>query len=250
VLFDVAADSYDRFMGRYSRHLSPQLAELAGVTAGMRVVDVGCGPGALTAELLARGAVVSSVDPSEPFVEAARTRNPAADVRQARAEELPFADGTFDSALTQLVVHFMTDPVAGIAELRRVTRSGGTVAACVWDYGTERSPLTPFWRAALAVDPGTVDESGLAGARDGHLVELFRAAGVRDVEQHELGSRVEHPSFEEWWEPFTLGVGPAGKLAERLGDGALAAVRDRCRAELGDGPFAIRAVAWAARGVA
>jgi SAM-dependent methyltransferase len=248
--FDVGADRYDRFMGRYSRHLAPQLADLAGVSAGLRVVDVGCGPGALTAELLERGADVAAVDPSEPFVAAARARNPEADVRQAPAEELPFADDAFGAALAQLVVHFMRDPVAGITEMRRVTEPGGAVVACVWDYGTERSPLTAFWRAARALHPDVDDESGLAGVRDGHLVELFRAAGLRDVEQHEVVACVTHPTFEEWWEPFTLGVGPAGQVAQQLGGDGLAALRERARAELGDGPFAIEAVAWAARGVA
>ena len=129
--FDVAAEAYDRFMGRYSRQLSPQLAELAGVDGGQRVLDVGCGPGALTAELVARvgTAAVSAVDPSEPFVEAARARNPGVEVVQASAEALPFPDRTFDAALAQLVVHFMRDPVAGLAEMARVTRRGGVVAA-------------------------------------------------------------------------------------------------------------------------
>lgn len=247
--FDVGADRYDRFMGRYSRHLSPQLADLAGVSAGLRVVDVGCGPGALTAELLARGAEVSAVDPSAPFVAAAQERYPAADVRQAPAEELPFADDAFGAAIAQLVVQFMRDPVAGLAEMRRVTEPGGAVVACVWDFGTERSPLTPFWRAARVIDPDVDDESERAGTHDGQLVELFRAAGLRDVEQHEVVARVEHPSFDEWWEPFTLGVGPAGEVAQRLGTDALTALREHARAELGKGPFAIEAVAWAARGV-
>jgi SAM-dependent methyltransferase len=183
-------------------------------------------------------------------VAAARARHPGADVQQAPAEELPFADDAFHAALAQLAVHFMRDPVAGIGEMRRVTGPGGAVVACVWDYGGERSPLTAFWRAARALDPGVDDESGLAGVRDGQLVELFRAAGLRDVEQHEVVSHVEHPSFEDWWEPFTLGVGPAGKVAQQLAGDGLAALRERARSELGDGPFAIQAVAWAARGVA
>src|SRR4249919_21458 len=115
--FDVAAESYDRFMGRYSMLLSPQMADLADVRPGQRVLDVGCGPGALTAELVARvgPAGVSAVDPSEPFVAAARERNPDVDVRQAAAEELPFPDRSFDAALAQLVVQFMADPAAGVA---------------------------------------------------------------------------------------------------------------------------------------
>src|ERR671923_2453850 len=134
-------------MGRYSRPLAPQLADFAGVRAGQRVVDVGCGPGALTSELVARlGAeAIVAADPSEPFVEAARERHPGVEVALAPAEDLPFDDDAFDAALAQLVVHFMSDPVAGLAEMRRVTRPGGAVAACVWDHAGHRSPLAPFW---------------------------------------------------------------------------------------------------------
>ena len=123
--FDVAADAYDRFMGRYSQLLSPQLADLAGVRAGQRVLDVGCGPGALTAELVARvgAGAVAAVDPSEPFVAAAGSRYPGVDVRRASAEHLPFQDATFDASLAQLVVHFMADPVAGLAEMARVIQA-------------------------------------------------------------------------------------------------------------------------------
>ncbi|MFL5647494.1 MAG: class I SAM-dependent methyltransferase, partial [Chloroflexota bacterium] len=135
--FDVAAEAYDRFMGRYSAQLSSQMADLAGVAIAQRVLDVGCGPGALTAELVKRvGAPdrVAAVDPSEPFVAAARARNPGVAIERATAEHLPFDDGRFDAALAQLVVHFMSDPVAGLAEMARVTRPGGVVAACVWDF--------------------------------------------------------------------------------------------------------------------
>ncbi len=172
--FNVAAESYDRFMGRYSTLLSPQLADLAGVAVGQTVLDVGCGTGALTAELVRRlgtGNVVA-VDPSEPFVTATRGRHPGVDVRLASAERLPFDDDSFDASLAQLVVHFMDDPRAGIAEMRRVTRPGGVIVACVWDHAGERGPLSVFWRAAHSLDARTIDESRLAGARRGHLVEL------------------------------------------------------------------------------
>src|SRR5918999_1920901 len=163
--FAVAADAYDRFMGRYSVPLAPQLADFASVTAGQRVLDVGCGPGALTAELVRRlgPAAVSAVDPSGPFVAAARERYPGVDVRRAAAEQLPFEDETFDASLAQLVVHFMSDPVAGLREMARVTRKGGVVAACVWDHAGGRGPLSVFWKAARELDPGVDDESQLAG---------------------------------------------------------------------------------------
>jgi ubiquinone/menaquinone biosynthesis C-methylase UbiE len=248
--FNVAAEAYDKFMGRSSTQLSAQLADLAGVEAGQRAVDVGCGPGALLAELERRlGAdAVSAADPSEPFVEAARARHPGVDVRVAPAEDLPFEDDAFDAALAQLVVHFMADPVAGLVEMSRVTRRDGVVAACVWDFAGGRAPLSPFWQAARELDPEVDDESHLAGARAGHLVELFRAARLRDVEESEVSSTLEYETFEEWWEPYTLGVGPAGAYARSLGDHQLADLRERCRRMLPEPPFAFTAYAWAARG--
>ncbi|HEY7793389.1 MAG TPA: class I SAM-dependent methyltransferase [Gaiellaceae bacterium] len=250
--FAVAADAYDRFMGRYSVPLAPRLADFAGVTAGQRVLDVGCGPGALTTELVARlGAEnVAAADPSEPFVEAARERHPGVDVRRAAAEELPYDAGTFDAALAQLVVHFMADPVAGLGEMGRVTRPGGAVAACVWDHAGGHGPLSVFWDAARALGDDVMDESGLAGARAGHLTELFLAAGLRDVEEDAISVRVEHPTFEQWWEPFTLGVGPAGAYAKGLDAERQAELRERCRSLQPEAPFTVTARAWAARGLA
>ena len=250
--FDVAAESYDRFMGRYSTRLAPLFADFAGVRAGQAVVDVGCGPGALTGELVGRlGADhVAAVDPSPPFVEAARSRHPGVDVRQAPAEELPFADDAFDAALAQLVVHFMRDPVAGLTEMARVVRAGGVVAACVWDFAGGTAPLSRFWSSARDLDPGIEDESHLAGAREGHLVQLFEAAGLRAIEAGELVVRLEHPTFDEWWEPFTRGVGPAGAHVQRLDPDRREALRELCRQDLGDGPFTVTARAWAARGTA
>ncbi len=248
--FDVAAESYDRFMGRYSRLLSPQFADLAGVAPGQRALDVGCGPGALTAELVARLGpdAVAAVDPSAPFVEAVRVRHPGVDVRQAPAEVLPFADEAFDVALAQLVVHFMANPVSGLAEMGRVTRKGGVVAACVWDHAGGLGPLGVFWEVARSLDPQVRDESGLAGARQGHLAELFRAAGLDRITETSLSADLEHPSFEAWWEPFTEGVGPAGAYTTSLDTVRQAELREGCRARLGDGPFITPARAWAARG--
>jgi ubiquinone/menaquinone biosynthesis C-methylase UbiE len=141
--FAVAAEAYDRFMGRYSAFLAPQIAAFAHVADSQRVLDVGCGPGALTTELVRRlgAASVTAVDPSESFVDAARKRLPGVTVEVASAELLPFPDRTFDAVIAQLVVHFMPDPVAGLAEMARVTRPQGVVAACVWDHAGGRGPL-------------------------------------------------------------------------------------------------------------
>jgi SAM-dependent methyltransferase len=250
--FDVAAEAYDSFMGRYSRLLSSQLADLASVRPGQRVLDVGCGTGALTGELVARlGAdAVAAVDPSEPFVAATRARHPGVDVRRAPAEQVPFPDEAFDAALAQLVVHFMKDPVAGLSEMARVTRRDGVVAACVWDHGGAKGPLHLFWDAARALDPGVDDESELPGTRQGHLAELFEAAGLREIEATSLSVRLEHPTFDAWWEPFTHGVGPAGAYLAGLDAGRRMALRHECRRRVSSEPFVVTAVAWAARGLA
>jgi SAM-dependent methyltransferase len=248
VSFDVSAEAYGRFMGRYAGPLAAEFVAAAGVDAGSRALDVGCGPGALTAELVARlgTAAVSAVDPSEPFVEAARARLPGVDIRRSAAEALPFADDSFDVAMAQLVVHFMADPVAGIAEMARVTRADGLVAACVWDYAGDRAPLSDFWLAVHDLDPGATDESGLAGAREGHLLALFGAAGLRDIEPATLSVRVSYPSFAEWWEPYTLGVGPAGDYVAALDARARDELRTRCETRLPTGAFEIEASAWVA----
>jgi SAM-dependent methyltransferase len=252
VSFAVTADAYDRFMGRYSARLSGALADYAGVRSGQRVLDVGCGPGALAAELVERvgAANVFAVDPSAPFVAAVQDRLPGVDVRLAAAEQLPFPDHTFNAALAQLVVHFMTDPVAGLREMARAVRRDGVVAACVWDHGGDRGPLNVFWKAARQLDPGVKDESRLAGAREGHLAELFVKAGLRAVEATVLVSTVAHATFEDWWGPFTLGVGPAGAYVVGLDADRRAELRERCRALLPKPPFELAAGAWTARGLA
>ena len=250
--FSAGPEAYDRFMGRYSTPLAPRFADFASIGEAQRELDVGCGPGALTGELVRRfGAnAVAAVDPSPGFVEAAGRRNPGVDVRRAEAESLPFDDGAFDAALAQLVVHFMTDPTAGIAEMRRVTRRGGVVTACVWDHAGGAGPLARFWDAARELDPGVADESDLPGAREGDLERLLHEAGLGDVEERLLTVEVEHRSFDEWWEPFTLGVGPAGAYVQGLAQDARDRLRERCRELHPDAPFAVSASAWAARGVA
>jgi SAM-dependent methyltransferase len=249
--FSAGPEAYDRFMGRYSTPLAPRFADFASVCEAQRVLDVGCGPGALTGELVRRvgAGSVAAVDPSPGFVEAAGERNPGVDVRHAQAEELPFEDGSFDAALAQLVVHFMSDPAAGIGEMRRVTRRGGVVAACVWDHAGGGGPLARFWAAARELDAVAADESELPGAHEGDLERLLRGAGLGGVEETLLTVEVGHESFEEWWEPFTLGIGPAGAYVQGLTPDARERLRERCRDLHPEAPFVVSASAWAARGV-
>lgn len=248
--FDVAAESYQRFMGRFAEPLADTFAPLGGLHRGQRALDVGCGPGALSERLSALlGAdAVAAVDPSPSFVEAARARLPGVEVRRAAAENLPFADGVFDAALAQLVVHFMDDPVAGLSEMARVTTPGGRVAACVWDHAGGTGPLTAFWDAVHDTDPAAPDESGLAGSREGELPRLLSRAGLADVVAVTLTVRVEFASFEDWWTPFTLGVGPAGAYVAGLVPDAVTTLREHCQTLLPEPPFAVDATAWGAYG--
>ncbi|MFC7480371.1 class I SAM-dependent methyltransferase [Luedemannella flava] len=193
----------------------------------------------------ARGAAgrgsVSAVDPSEPFVAAVRERLPGVDARHGVAEELPWPDDAFDRAAAQLVVHFMADPVAGLAEMARVTRPGGTVAATVWDFVGGTAPLTVFWRAALSVDPDAPGEARLAGTGPGQLDELLGRAGLVDVTSTMLTISVDFASFEQWWEPFTLGVGPAGAYLAAQPDDRRDTIRDACARLLPAGSFTLSA---------
>ncbi len=250
VSFEVSADSYGQLMARYSEPLARDFAAFAGVRAGHRVLDVGCGPGALTAELVRRLGPdqVWAIDPSVSFAEAARDRLPEADVRVGAAENLPFADSTFDVTLAQLVVQFMADPVADAGEMARVTRRGGVIAACVWDRGGDRSPLSPFWRAVRELDPAAESESDGRGTRAGDLAAVFTEAGLHRVEASQLTVRAPQVSFEQWWEPFQLGVGPGGDYVRSLGDGSRDQLRERCRRLHAAEPAQASATAWAVRG--
>jgi ubiquinone/menaquinone biosynthesis C-methylase UbiE len=217
----------------------------------MRVLDVGCGPGGLTSELAARvGAEnVAAIDPAPQFAAACRARNPGADVREGEAEELPWASGEFDAALCQLVLGFMRDPDRGVAEMVRVTRPGGTVAACMWDIqsgGMEM--LKTFWSAVKRVDPTAAGERRMAGTSEGDIAERFARAGLGDVISGALEARAGYADFDDFWEPLTFAVGPAGQHLATLPDEQRAAVREACREALPDGPFTLDARAWFARG--
>lgn len=248
--FDVAGEAYDRFMGRYSRPLAARFADFLGLEPGQHALDVGCGPGALTAHLVARlGADhVAAIDPSEPFVGACRERFPGVDVRLGTAEALPWDDGVHDVAAACLVVHFMTDPVGGLAEMARVTRADGMVGATVWDLAANRAPMRPVWEAMAEIVPGHRGERDFQGGSRASLVAVLEGAGLRHVESEELTVTVAHPSFEEWWEPFLHGVGPVGEALASLGDDGRERLEEVLRRRLGPGSFELTAAAYAARG--
>ena len=232
-------------MGRFSEPLAPKFVDQVGAAPGQRALDVGCGPGALTAALVDRlgAGQVSAVDPSESFVAALHERLPDVQVQSGAAEALPFEDDTFDLALAQLVVHFMKDPVAGLAEMARVTKPGGIVAANVWDHARGNGPVTVFWTAVHTLDPAEEHEATMPGIREGHLAELFTQAGLTP-EETTLSVDAHFESFDDWWIPYTKGVGPAGEYVKKLDDAGRERLRQAATGIVPDGPFDLPAQAW------
>jgi SAM-dependent methyltransferase len=255
--FRTPAEAYDRHIGRYSGELARALIAAAGVRAGESAVDVGCGPGALTEELVALlGAEsVAAVDPSEPFAEACSRRLPGVRVEVAAAEALPFEDAAFGHALAQLVVNFMGDPPAGVREMRRVTRPGGTVGVAVWDYAGEMTLLRRFWDAAVALDPSAADRdegASMPFCTPEELDALLSAAGLAGVSAGPVTVGADYDGFDDLWQPLELGVGPAGAYAASLPPEARAALKDELRRRLGvgSGAFRLTARAWIGTGQA
>ncbi|MEO7398814.1 MAG: methyltransferase domain-containing protein [Ilumatobacteraceae bacterium] len=251
--FQTSGDAYDAFMGRYSRRLAVAFADAVGVTAGQSALDVGCGPGALTGVLVDRlgAGAVSAFDPSAPFVADCAARHPGVDVRNGRAEAIPFEDARFDRAMAQLVLHFVSDPTRAASELRRVVRPGGIVAACVWDFVKGMTMLRCFWDAALAVDPDAPDEARtMRFGCEGEITDLLDSAGFVDIAETMIDAASTYEDFDELWAGFGAGIGPAGSFCVSLGDDQRAAVRDELFLRLGSpaGPFTLVATARCAQG--
>ena len=254
-MFAIPAHAYDRFVGRYSPSLARELVALAGVAATDRALDVGCGPGSLTSQLVAIVGPdnVAAADPSAPFVEACRERNPGVRVELAPAEALPFGDCEFDHALSQLVVNFMTDAHAGVAEMRRVTRPGGTLASAVWDYAEGMTLIRAFFDAAAVLDPGAIEHDEgrtMRYCRPDELRELWTDSGLLEVVVKPVVVRAGYENFADLWEPLKYGVGPAGAYTVSLDEERREALRDELRRRLGVGgqPFELTARAWVAIG--
>jgi SAM-dependent methyltransferase len=253
--FAVPADAYDRYMGRYSQQLAPRFADFAGVAARQRVLDVGCGPGALSAELVRRTGAdrVAAADPTAGFAATCAERIPGADVRCAPAEALPWADASFDAALAQLVLAFMTDPDAGAREMRRTLRPGGVGAACTWDLTGRMDMLRTFWDAARALEPDAAGEQrGVAISDPAVLRDVWLRAGFDEVTTSGLLVEVTYADFDDFWGPFLTGTGPAGGYCASLDPPRQVRLRDECFLRLGRpaGSFVLTARAWAVRGSA
>lgn len=252
-MFHVSGDDYDFFMGRWSRLLAPALAEAAQIAAGGRVLDVGCGPGALTGVLvdLVGAGSVAACDPSPTFVAECAERHPGIDVRQGRAEQLPWPDRSFDAVLAQLVLNFVPDRDAAATEVTRVLRPGGTFAAVVWDYAEGMEMLRLFWDAARAVRTDAPDEAhpaALGGA--GELSDFLEASGFEAVAEGTLRVESTYADANEVWQGFLVGVGPAGAWCLSLPEEEREALRRELLGRLPrSGPVTLAALARCATGV-
>jgi SAM-dependent methyltransferase len=255
------ADSYEQVMGRWSRRLAPLFIEHAGAAAGDRLLEVGCGTGSLTFSLAATVAfaALTAIDYAPVYVAAARARNrdPRVRIEPGDAGALAFPAGAFDRALSMLVLHYVADPTRAVAEMRRVTRPGGVVAAAVWDSGGGMPALRMFWDTAAMLDAGAAESRSRALSKavvgpDG-LARLFRAAGLQDVEQRSLQVRMEFADFADYWRPLLDGDGPMGAYVAGLGEAERARLEGHVRAAYlvgaPDGPRSFAAVAWSCRGV-
>jgi ubiquinone/menaquinone biosynthesis C-methylase UbiE len=250
--FAIPGADYDRFMGRYSARLAPLFADFVGLSPGLRVLDVGCGPGALAAELARRvgAARVAGVEPSSSFVDACRSRLPDADIRNGAAEHLTWTDGEFDAALSQLVLSFVIDADQVAREMRRVVRDGGMIGACMWhENGLQMGEL--FWESAASLEPALANaERSMRYRKPGEIAALLKRTGLRDVEETFLEVRANYQNFDDFWEPIVNGAGSIGAYMATADSDRRSAIREACRTRLGNPqqPFELSARACAARG--
>jgi SAM-dependent methyltransferase len=250
------AIAYEAMMGRWSSRLAPLFLDFAEVGNADRVLDVGCGTGSLVGSILDRTqrARVVGIDPAQAFIDYSRTRYPAsrASFDCGSAFKLPYADGSFDHSLSLLVFHFLEHPGTAASEMRRVTRAGGTVAACTWDKtGQEMNEF--FWEECVRLDPGAEEKAQRPKVCNeaGQLAELWGATGFEDVSEVTLEIRTDFICFDDFWVPYTKGVGPQGMYVASLSPGKREVLRDALRRRFvgeRDRPFSLRNVALAVRG--
>lgn len=251
-------DSYEPYVGRWSRLVAEKFLDWLTVAPGSDWVDVGCGTGALTGVIAgkARPNRLAGIDPSSAFIATARARlGDGADLRVGDAQALPYADDEFDAAVSGLALNFIPDPGQAVREMRRVTRAGKTVAVYVWDYAEGMEMMRVFWDAAVALDPeaGDLDEGRrFPICRPESLTEVFRTAGLEDVEVRALDIETRFQGFDDYWQPFLGRQGPAPSYVSTLGDDRRARLRERLESELSpssDGVIGLTARAWAVKGV-
>ena len=253
-----AGNRYDGYIGRWSRLVAAEFVRWLALPPGVRVLDVGCGTGALTATVLevADPAEVIGVDPSEGYLAqaTATVSDPRALFRIGDAESLPLADSSVDAVVSGLVLNFVGDPAAGVGQAVRVVRHGGTVSAYVWDYAEGMELLRHFWDAAVDVDPAAaaLDEGRRFEICDpAKLEQLFGDAGLRSVEARAIVVPTLFRDFDDYWEPFLSGEGPAPAYATSVDEGRREALREELRRRLptaANGSIPLTARAWAVRG--
>jgi len=253
-----ASAGYERFMGRWSQLLAPRFIAFAGIKNGQNVLDVGTGTGSAAAAVEASvpASEIVGIDPSQAFIAYAQknAKSPRAHFEVGDAQALRFKDASFDQTLALLVMNFIPDHHKAIAEMRRVTRPQGTVSACVWDYDAGMQMLRFFWDEAIALDPAMEpkDERHMKLSHQGQLGELWKKAGLVNVQEAPLVIDQAFSSFNDYWEPFTKGAGPGGayvvSLAPDRRQQLEARMRKRLLKDRPDGPFTLTARAWCVRG--
>lgn len=253
------AEAYERFMGRWSSMLAPQLVQFTDLPDGGRVLDVGTGSGSLAFAIARRNphCQVFGIDTSRQYVGRAEKTNPFPDrvkFEVGDAQHLPFSDSMFENSLSMLVFNFIPDRKNALAEMMRATRPGGRVSAAVWDYGQGMEMLRAFWDCAVKIDPSAerFDERNMPLCREGELPDFWIEGGLEQVEGQPLKITMQFESFADYWEPFLLGQGPAGAYVRKIDDRQQEAVRGELKRRLGleaeDVPFSLPARAWAVKG--
>jgi SAM-dependent methyltransferase len=250
--------AYERYVGRWSRVVAGEFIDWLSVPPGRRWLDVGCGTGALTGTILrqAEPAEVEGIDQSEGFIAHARAQvqDERASFRVGNAMDLPFADNTFNAVVSGLVLNFIPQQDVALSEMARVAVPGGTVAVYVWDYAGEMQMMRVFWDAAIELDAAAVDKVEalrFSNSRPEHLTDLFRGAGLRDVEARAIDAPTRFQDFDDYWSPFLGGQGPAPSYAMSLTEEKRAELREHIRSRLPvdqDGSIPLIARAWAVRG--